>query len=387
MSLSHGIQELLTLDDIEEAEAHYQTCYGRPPFKLSDWNPSLYYENHTLLNSVLFPLQAPLIDYIYSYDLEEAQLSQIAEKLTGSTLCKPFITNSGTASIALTTSVLAALSCKRLLVISPTYFAVFYNCIQKGIGIREIHMLHVNQSYCLPRQDIISVIGDVDAIWITSPIYNTGIYMDNADIQFLSEYVLPGKYLIADESFCENGAELARQFGNSSHFIGIYDPMKQFLLNGAKFSAIMIPSDLYTIFCQWSDIICGSLSYSTLHAMRFFMSPESEQLSRRLRAENRLIQEKVRKTVSVFPDIFLDEASFGHMMMCYVPKIPANYLTDYADILQFQNMTGVSVIPGMRFHFPNQAGFAFRINAARYEPIKFEQALMCAAAHFSDYAP
>ena len=386
MRLCNGIQELLTLDNIENAESNYQTRYGTPPLKLSSWNPSLYYENHTLLNSVLFPFQAPLIDYIYSYDLEDEQLSHVAQKLTGSALYKTIITNSGTSSISLTSSVLAAMSCKRLLVISPTYFATFYNCFQKGIQIREVYMQRVNQSYRLPRQDILSAIGDVDAVWITSPIYNTGIYLNESDIQFLREYVLPEKYLIADESFCENGLELARLFGDSPHFIGIYDPMKQFLLNGAKFSAIIIPRALQAMFCQWSDIICGSLSYSAINAMRFFASSKSEQLSHSLKNENLLIHGIVRNVLLSFPDINLDDASSGHMMMCYVPKTPADYLTDYDDILHFINMTGTSVIPGNRFHFSNQAGFSFRINVARYEPLKFEQALMRVATYFSDFA-
>lgn len=41
-----------------------------------------------------------------------------------------------------------------------------------------------NNGYALPREEIMNKIAEVDAIWITNPIYNTGIYLDIDDINF-----------------------------------------------------------------------------------------------------------------------------------------------------------------------------------------------------------
>ena len=114
------IQELLTLEEIEDAEEQYKKQYGKEPFRISTWNPSLYYQDNVLLNRVKLPTEESLIDYIYSYELEDALVEKIRGKLSGGSECVPFITNSGTASIALTTSVLAQLGLCRFLILNPT---------------------------------------------------------------------------------------------------------------------------------------------------------------------------------------------------------------------------------------------------------------------------
>lgn len=377
------IQELLTLEDIEEAEHKYKTYYGYPPFRLSTWNPSSYYRGHVLLNQVVLPMQCDFIDYIYSYELKSDVTQPLIEKIAGNGTQKFIITNSGTVSIALVTSILAALNCRRMLIISPTYFTIFYNCHQKQIGVHELHMRHENGTYRLPIEDIRSAMEKIDAVWITSPVYNTGVYLTAIDLEFLKRHILPHKYLIADESFCQNGRELVRVLGGSPNFIGIYDPMKQFLLNGAKFSIITIPSKLESMFTQWSDIVCGSLALSTIQAIQFFLSAKADTLLQKLSEEDEMIQHEVRGILSKYPNTTLDQNVSGHMMMCYLPTVSANHLGTLSQISQFQMKTGISIIPGTRFHFSAQDGFAFRINLARYDPIRFNRAIDKTAAVLS----
>lgn len=377
------IEELLTLEEIEQAEKRYELNYGSSPFSLSTWNPSDYYRNTHLLNQAVLPTQLDLINYIYSYELDTRLLRECNWKLTGAEETEIMITNSGTASIALVTSVLSALGLRRVLVISPTYFSVLYNCHQKGFAISELHALHKQGKYLLPKEDIFRLLADTDVLWITNPIYNTSVYTETEDEEFLLKYVLPDKYVIADECFCGSGKELMRKLGGHPHFISIYDPMKQFLINGIKFSAIAFPNRLETIFSQWSDVTCGSLTASTVQALEFFLSPSADRLLQTVRKADKEIEKQTRFVVSKYSDAFLDDNVDGHMMMCYIPKLPANYLHTMENFYDFQVNTGVSVIPGTRFHFPKQDGFTFRINLARYDPVRFQRALISALSYLT----
>ena len=376
--------ELLRLEEIEQAEEQYERNYGCAPFSLSTWNPSDYYRNTYLLNQTALPAQSEFINYIYSYELDARLLKECSRQLTGAEDAEVMITNSGTASIALVTSVLSALELHHILVISPTYFSVLYNSRQKGFTISELHALHRQGRYLLPKEDILRLLADIDALWITNPIYNTGVYMESEDKDFLLNHVLPDKYVVADECFCVSGRELMRELHGHPHFISIYDPMKQFLINGIKFSAVVFPSRLENMFNQWSDVVCGSLTTSTVQALRFFLSPAADRLFQVLRKADKEIQSQIKSVVSKYTDAELDDGVDGHMMMCYIPKLPTNHLRTMEDFYKFQVDTGVSVIPGTRFHFPEQDGFAFRINLARYDPVRFQRALMRALSYLTE---
>lgn len=369
------IQELLMLDEIEEAEDQYKRAYGHMPFSLSTWNPSDYYRNTYLFNQVALPSYSDFIDYIYSYELDTQLLKSCSRHLTGLENATITITNSGTASITLVTSVLSALGLKRILVISPTYFSVLYSSRQMGFELKELHMIRQQGGYWLPQKEILRVMNEVDVLWLTNPTYNTSVYMEENDQRFLLDYVLPNKYLVADECFCRKGRELSRKFVGQPHFIGIYDPMKQFLINGVKFSAIVHPAELQDVFEQWSDVVCGSLASSTVQAMAFFISQESDTLLQAIQQADQAIQKQVRAIISEFPHAALDRWVDGHMMMCCVPKLNANYMSTLEHFRTFQISTDASIIPGTRFHFPNSYGFSFRINLARFDPICFPRAL------------
>lgn len=384
MVLNGTIQELLTLDEIENAEQQYKSKYGKHPFSLSTWNPSVFYREKYLLSHVVLPPQPEPINYIYSYELDPRLSSDCARKITGTDNACTIITNSGTASIALVSSVLSAMDLCRVLVVSPTYYAVLYNCMQKQMKVHELHMLRVSDGYRLPQTAILQICQETDAIWLTNPIYNTSVYLSELDQEFLLNQILPNNFLVVDECFCKNGCELSRQWAGHPHFIGIYDPMKQFLVNGAKFSAIVIPPNLENLFCQWSDISCGSLTVSTIQAMEFYLSAEAEYVIQVLEQANSEILRTIRMIASRYPVSLWDSCINGHMLMCYIPKFPANMLESYQDFFRFQDSTAASIIPGSRFHFPNDYGFSFRINLARFDPILFPRALERVLSYFSN---
>lgn len=383
MKKYEGIQELLSLDDIEECERVFTIKNGYAPFNVSTWNPSEYFLNHYILNQVILS-DSDYIHYLYSYELPNDTLLKIRQKIGVKEEYGCIVTNSGTASITLVTAILKQMDIKNILIISPAYYSIFYNCMQQGIEIKEIHMLHKNQSYILPLEQINSVLDTVEAIWITNPIYNTGIYYSDKDISYLKDCVLPNKYLICDECFSLNGKELIRSLDKLDHFIGIYDPMKQIMINGLKFSAILLPIELQKLVNQWSDIVCGSLSYSTIQGIDFFITNYFDILAHKIHQNNIEEFTKIKERIKDFPLIYIDDSVKGHMMMCYIKGWHSNYFQNKKNLYKIIEKTDVSLIPGNRFHFNYADDLCFRINLAR-NGNGFQEALERLFDYFNTY--
>lgn len=363
-TVSLEIQELLTLKDLEIQEAQYEQNFGFPPFNISTWNPSEDFLNLNLLNKVQLN-SSDFIHYLYSYELNPYKLDCVKSRLGFSDNKGMLITNSGTSAISLVTAVLYQLGLKRILVISPTYYSVLYNCTQLQMDIKEIHMIHNENGYFLPRHEIEKSLTHVDAIWLTNPIYNTGVGYSDEDKSYLEKVVLPSKFLICDECFALTGNELSYAFSKHVNYIGIYDPMKQIMINGLKFACIVFDEKYQHLFNDWSDIICGSLSYSTIQGIDFFCKSSFFDLADTVNAVNKATREKLNKIIKRYSQCFLDKNCSGHMQMCYFPTIEHNCFRKVCHLKDFIWSTGISLIPGDRFHFNPNDGFCFRINLAR----------------------
>lgn len=371
------IEELLDLEDIEKLEMKYEKEFGYEPFNISTWNPSQeFIKNHVLTN---FNLNLDIdnssyIKYLYSYELEKQSLNLLKLKLANTTEIECILTNTGTATIDLVVSVLKQLNIKKILIISPTYFSVFYNCMQKNIDIIELHIKRIDGQYFLPKEEILCNLRFVDALWITNPIYNTSVYYTDEDIEFLRKNILPHKMIICDDCFSINGKGLINKFGISKNYIGIHDPMKQILVNGLKFSCVFFEDKYQQLFEQWSDIICGSLTYSTVQALAFFNSEFFEKISNEIQLKNRMTHKRLKSILKDYPNVSTDSDVLGHMQVCYFPDVPYNYFKDTSKLKKLIWSTGGSVIPGDRFHFSPKDNFNFRINLSR-ECVEFWDAL------------
>lgn len=382
MITDNQIQELLDLEDIEENESKFKSEFGYYPFNISTWNPTEYFSNKYLLNKVMLtPFN--YIPYIYSYELDPKMVLNTITKIGGTSEMGGLFTNSGTNSITLVISVLKALGIKHILVISPCYYAVFHNCLQKNIKITEIYAERIKQSYKLPYDDIINNIDNIQAIWITNPIYNTGIYYSNEDIAFLQSKIPYDIFIICDECFSLTGKGLTFNLKNRQNFISINDPLKSIMINGLKFSLIIYNSQYKELFEHWSDIICGSLSYSTIQSIAFYNTSKFDNLNNSLIEHFYCLRNKIRSLLLEFPSASIDISTDGHIIMCYFPDLPYNLLQDKDVMYKFIKQTGTSIIPGNRFHFSKLSGFCFRINLGR-ECNEFFDALYRILKYFSD---
>ena len=232
------IQELLDLEDIEESELRYCYEYGYPPFNVSTWNPTEHFSNTYLLNRIqLTPFN--YIPYLYSYELNQLQLHATKENLGANNNYGCIIANTGTSAISLVTSVLKEIGIKRILIICPVYYSVLYNFLHKGILTAKLYLERMENGYRLPQTHITKMLNDIDAIWITNPIYNTGYYLKEEDIEFLRTKIPSRIMIICDDCFAANGHELIRNFKDHSNYISIHDPLKQIMVNYIVFKSYL----------------------------------------------------------------------------------------------------------------------------------------------------
>lgn len=361
------IYELNELEDIEHQETEFYNKHGYEIFRLSTWNPSSYFIDKYLKNKLSF-MPIDMYNYNYTYDLPAWTLEKVKLQLGIPEHYKCIITNSGTTSIDLVTAFLQDYGVSRLLVISPTYFTVFYQCRQHQIKITEVYLKHKNGSFTLPQAEILKNISESDAVWITNPVYNAGLPYKDEDIKFFCDQILSRCWLIADECFCQSGFEMIRKLSNVKHFIGIYDPLKQIAVNGMKFSVIAFPAYLESFFNHWSDIVGGNLPDSSLQAIQLYNSPTFSEITREIIRGQAQLQDRVERSLVRCSNIHMDKSASGHMRMIYVPTLPSSFLNRLEQQRLFE-ATATSIIPGTRFHFPAEDGFCFRVNLSRESPL------------------
>ena len=118
-----SIQELVTLEDIENNEILFERNYGYLPFNISTWNPSLHFMNTYLLNKVLLS-DSDYISYLYSYEIDIDKMQQLKSKIGCFSNMDCLVTNTGTAAITLVTSVLKELGVESVIIVSPSYYAM-----------------------------------------------------------------------------------------------------------------------------------------------------------------------------------------------------------------------------------------------------------------------
>lgn len=191
--------------------------------------------------------------------------------------------------------------------------------------------------------------------------------------------------LICDDCFANCGMEMVRYLGSRPQYISIHDPLKQIMINGLKFSCVLYSLQYEHIFEQWSDIVCGSLSYSTLQSVEFFISEKFKQIRLELQSHFLKMDKYFEELSREFPLISIDNRDrLGHMRMCYMHHLPFDFLEDKENLHNFIDETGTSIIPGNRFHFLNNCGFCFRVNYGR-ECSEFWDALIQIFIYLSEH--
>lgn len=381
MQRQRSIPELDTIFSLEAIATEYEQRFGAAPFNLSHWDPSEHAER--ILGQYLqFPLAPQLMSYLYSDELSLER--PVLERLglpTEDVDCQ--IVPNGTVAILFAIARLKALGIRKLVVLCPAYFPVFYACDLLEVPYVRLYLSRRAGSWEMPLDELRGIIQEPStALWVTNPIYCTGRYLGLHEIALVNELLAARIPVVVDECLALAGREIGRGLKWDPNLFCLYSPHKAVCVNAVKFAVVSFHSSHTRFFIDWSNVIIGGLAASNYAAVQHFLSPNfltfQSALLEYIAAQRVAVEGLVGRYTGVFD---IDSASEGYFMTCYAPRVPSMAGNDaFVKELAFQ--TGALVIPGWRNHFPDCVGFCFRINLARGCP-QFMGALGRTLSHLS----
>jgi aspartate/methionine/tyrosine aminotransferase len=356
-----ALPEIEYLERLEAIEAEYATRFGVHPFNISHWDATKDFEAG-VLSRLRLPTFPTFTSYRFPYQLSETP--SVIEKLGGNkTLHKGVIAPSTTTSIVCLLSWLKNRGDRQILVICPAYFSLFHVARHFGIETKKVYMRRVNLQFRLPPRNS-SIWRTPSVLWITNPIYGTGVYLCADDIAFLDSLLQAGWTIISDECLSYPGRELIRELGHKENFLSIYSPHKCVCVNGVKFSIATFHATYLPVMERWSDIWSGGINFSSSVAINHFLSTNyNNYLS--------TFQQAISSTRQLFNTICsshgaeTDPNSKGHFVTCYFPAVSSRLGNSIGFLRDLIFETGGSLIPGNRSRFNSNFGFCFRVNLAR----------------------
>jgi len=355
------ISELKLINDIEDLSNEFKLKYGIAPFNLSDWNPSEEFNTYMKSKVMYYGTNINAANYAFSYSIEPSIVNDLQMKLCGEQINSgSLITHSGSSSIYNVINWLHKCGCEKLAVICPVYFTVEYACKNFNIEFNKF-FLERNSERFFVSDSIKQEIELYNYVWVTNPIYCTSMYYDDSLLAFFRRLLDKGKILIFDESLCEPGKEIVRRLGTSENVIGIYAPHKSICFNGIKFSMIIFDKKYQNFYEQWADILNGCLSVSNIKAINNYLSKSYTNYHLYLKQKNNDTIEFIEQLCNKY-DVQYDKSASGYLISLYFPNILAEAGLDLTFIRKIIYECEVSLIPGIRNHFNNTYGFAFRIN-------------------------
>jgi aspartate/methionine/tyrosine aminotransferase len=366
-----GLPEKSFIHQIESLMSQWRVDHGIAPVNVSYWNPS----NEVLQNvqtqappsSFLNPLTSlrscDPIPYRYSQGLPstEAVLSKLgfsADRVGA------LITENGTTSISTVANWLKLNGVTEVTLLTPYYFATSHSLLRLGISVREVALERTaGGAYRLPRD---LALQSHQAVWLTNPIYSTGLYSLEASCDLLRQIADAGTIVIADESLALRPTAIARSLGGHDNFVGIYTPHKSICMNGVKFSIVVTRPRHQATLEDWAEVLSGGLSLSAIIAIQHFVTSSFD-------GYRESFSQLMRKTRDWHVDLVdgfdgaieLDQGSEGHFIMAYVPGLAAKLGSRIDFLAEILQETGCIMVPGFHSGFPERSGFCFRINLAR----------------------
>ena len=362
------IKRLCYLEQINEMTDKYRQKTGFVVPNISGWEISEDYKTSMLKNfSADSYLNYDPIDYVYSYNITCSRRQEIVTRLGGHADTMPLIVPNNTIALTNTINFLSHLNISNVGLLLPCYFTVPNLLNNRKISFKSLPLLHLDTDYTLPREQIRK--SNCQALILTSPVFSTGLYLNDNDIDFLSEYLKSGKYIISDESIAAPGKELIRKLGDSHRFVSIYSPHKFIHFNSFKFSCILYDERYEDFFDQWNDVYSGSLNITNMQAVHHYLSDNYMEMLENFYKFTDKNRQKLNELISVFPKFHTDSNTIGDYICLYNNEIPyklGNRLNFIRNVLCNTNSI---FYPGCLHGFQKEHGFVFRINLVSYSPI------------------
>jgi hypothetical protein len=360
------VDELGSLELIEELESTYLRVHGCPTINVSSWDPSAEFKAE-LEGTLDIPVRWPSVDYVFSYDIERS--GEILNALGFSPDAVGWlITPSGSVSIVCVVNWLAAMGFGELTVLFPAYFSLRHICRRCGVAIRQRFMVRKRDTFRLPELNEQNF-GPPGVLWITNPTYATGVHWGERETAELYRLLDRGWYIVADECLAIAGNELGTHFGGHPNFIGIYAPHKSVCVNAVKFSLLTFHAEYQRFYDHWADVLYGCLGSSAVAAIDHYLSINFSEYSNRFIGKTNHARAFVAGLCQSLSGVELDSTSIGQFGTCYFPSLSSSLGNNLDFLRSTINSTGGSFIPGNRNHFDDALGFNFRINFAQDSPL------------------
>lgn len=164
---------------------------------------------------------------------------------------------------------------KRLLIVGTPYFSVPLVCQSFGLDYEFAPMSFLSQ-FKISASEILST--NCDCVLFTNPLYCSGIALHSDNRNEVLKVIKSGRLCIFDECIAPNGHELIRTLKPNKNTIYIYSPLKAIAINGIKFSAVVSSNEIREQIVNDSDFFTGSLTVSTISAIKFFLSKNFDSI-------------------------------------------------------------------------------------------------------------
>ncbi len=368
------ISRLSEIDQIYSYEKEFCREIGIRPYNISSWRVSEQFRNW-MLHYIAPPSFGNVIDYTYTYSIQYELRRSVMQKLGVKDYDDAFLlfAPNNTTAIVNVANLLKARQCKKVCIVNPAYFSVAQTFYAMGISYSLESMVRTTEtgSFELPYNQIVE--NGYDAIWITSPVFSTGLYLHDQEIQKIQKLMEKGVLIVADESFALPGKELVRCLGVSDCFIGIYSPHKSISCNNLKFSAVITSDDYEDFLEQWADVLEGNLPQSSCSAIEHFISTNYDDCL------NAFLQFTAKTYEFIYPllhgnNIKIDRAPYGSMFTLYFRNITNEKARTKEFYKQLYANTLTGILPGYLNGFNEEYGLCFRINMA-LDGIEFRQSI------------
>ncbi|MBB4380443.1 hypothetical protein [Bradyrhizobium sp. SBR1B] len=269
-------------------------------------------------------------------------------------------TENGSESISAVANALKLAGVTDVHIFDPSYFTTHHNLSRLGVHVHRIkwQRQEFSSDWLLDVPSTPS-----HAIWVTDPIYNTGLYLPDEFAHALAVKASKGTTIVADETLSIFPGRFARIIGSSGQFFAIHTPHKAVCVNGLKFSLVAFRKELESSFEDWADILSGGLGISAIAAIEHFLSDEYDQYRDAFLEALKPVRRWHSETIAEFGRrALLDERSTGHFATVYFPDKSACLGASIKYLSSVVERTGAFFIPGNRSGFDPNAGFCFRVN-------------------------
>lgn len=346
------IKKIRTIEEEVNKEVHNSV------FDISGWNSGEQYKSEMMQNYFI-QAQNNIQDYRYSYEIDKKFKKSIMDRIGFDASKECVIFPSSTSAICCICDYIKKHNFNKICILEPSYFSISACLSSFGLSFtREYIQISKNGKPIIPYDTIVN---NYDVLWVTSPIFSTGIYYDDYNISQLLQLAKKGIFIIIDESISAPYKYIGNIFQKHSNVVSIISPSKYLSINSQKFCAVICNSLIQNYLFDWIDVFCGSLPNSSFIAIQHFLSDNYKKCIS-------VHDEYVKKSISIIKELAYQYPSnyfFGKdSSYITIQNKKQKYFStiDYTFFYNLIKKTNASVIPGYINNFSASWGFCYRIN-------------------------